>query len=242
MKKALLIFAKEPVPGTVKTRLARDLDVHAAAELYAAMLGDVLETAVSLSDVRPLVFWALETGTVPGCPEFPGLEMFEQQGVDLGEKMRNAFIHAFGLGFETCCCIGSDMPDLAIGHIRQAFRNLESPEADVVFGPAADGGYYLVGMKKMHPHLFADIAWSTPAVLATSLERARGLGLRTSLLEPWYDIDTLDDLARLLGTGATNAPRTRRAAAGLLRDRDVTFTTRTKTPSPLQGHPPCHRS
>jgi len=242
MSRGLIIFARQPVPGRVKTRLAGAVGAPAAAELYSAMLADVLEQAAALPGIRPLLFWDCDGTGTPHRPDVPAMESFEQRGADLGLRMADAFGRAFGLGCEVCCVIGSDSPDLPPKYIRQAFALLESGETDVVFGPAEDGGYYLVGMKEIHPHLFADIAWSTPAVLATSLERARGLGLRTSLLEPWYDIDTLDDLARLLGTSATNAPRTRRAAAGLLRDRDVTFTTRTKTPSPLQGHPPCHRS
>jgi len=143
MKKALIIFAREPVPGKVKTRLARDVGEQEAAELYAAMLADVLEKAVSLDDVRPLVFRALETGILPDGPEFPGLEMLEQQGADLGERMNNAFIRALSLGIDACCCIGSDLPDLPLDYIRQAFRELEQSETDVVFGPAEDGGYYL---------------------------------------------------------------------------------------------------
>lgn len=209
MKKALIIFAREPVPGKVKTRLARDVGEQAAAELYAAMLADVLEKAVSLDDVRLLVFWALETGILPDGPEFQGLEMLEQQGADLGERMKNAFIRAFNLGIDACCCIGSDLPDLPLDYIRQAFRELEQPETDVVFGPAEDGGYYLVGMKKINDRLFADIAWSTPLVLETSLEHARELKLNTCLLPVWYDIDLIGDLRRLASLPGQSAPRTR---------------------------------
>jgi len=215
MKKGLIIFAKEPLPGKVKTRLAQDVGDQAAAELYGAMLGDVLEKAVSLDDVRPMVFWVLETGRIPDHTEFPGLEMFEQQGSDLGERMKNAFISAFDLGIEACCCIGSDLPDLPVEYVRQAFRDLERAETDVVFGPAEDGGYYLVGIKTMHDRLFTGIAWSSSRVLESSLERAREMELRTGLLPAWYDIDMIGDLRRLLLSPGQAAPRTRSAHAAL---------------------------
>jgi rSAM/selenodomain-associated transferase 1 len=209
VKKALIIFAREPIPGKVKTRLALDVGEQAAAEIYAAMLADVLEKAVSLDNVRPLVFWALETGIIPDHTEFSGLETFEQHGTDLGDRMANAFTSAFSLGIDACCCIGSDLPDLPADYIRQAFRDLESPETDIVFGPAEDGGYYLVGMKKTNYGLFANVAWSTPRVLATSLERARESELTTRLLPAWYDIDLIGDLRRLASSPGQSAPRTR---------------------------------
>lgn len=209
MNRALIIFAKEPLPGKVKTRLAQDVGERVAAELYGAMLADLLEIAHSLDTVRPLLFWALETSTMPDCPGFPGLEMFEQQGADLGERMNNAFIKAFSLGMDVCCCIGSDLPDLPVEYIRRAFCKLESPDTDVVLGPAEDGGYYLVGMKKLNAGLFRDIAWSTGMVLATSLKRADELQLKTTLLPPWYDIDLIGDLRRLASSPGKSAPRTR---------------------------------
>ena len=218
MKQALIIFAREPIPGTVKTRLARTVGPQAAMELYRAMLGDVLETARSLPDTRLMLFWALQTGVVPDLPEFPGLEMFVQQGADLGERMDNAFSRAFSLGITSCCCIGSDLPDLPAASIRQAFYELESPETDCVFGPAEDGGYYLAGMKRRTAGLFAGIAWSTPQVLEASLDKARELRLATTLLPLWYDIDVMDDLRRLAESPGEAAPRTRRVFSSICTD------------------------
>lgn len=208
MNKALIIFAKEPVPGRVKTRLARDVGEQAAAELYSAMLDDVMAKAALLEDVRLLVFWATKEGEFPLFPAIPRLEMFEQHGADLGERMANAFMAAFEEGVEECCIIGSDLPDLPHEYLRQAFRTLEDENTDTVLGPCSDGGYYLLGMRRFCSRLFEDVPWSTSQVLKTTLERARESGLAVELLPEWHDIDTLEDLRRLaLSSG--KAPRTR---------------------------------
>jgi rSAM/selenodomain-associated transferase 1 len=214
-EKGLIIFAREPVPGRVKTRLARDVGDHDASRLYAAMLDDVLELASSLDNVLPLVFWSLETGAMPSYAAFPRLNMLEQRGATLGDRMAHAFETVFGDGLHTCCIIGSDAPDLPAGSIMQAFNLLEQDAADVVFGPAEDGGYYLLGLNTCSPRLFEDIPWSTPRVLESSLERARECGLRTALLPVWYDIDTLEDMRRFLESPG-NAPRTRECARMLI--------------------------
>lgn len=219
MNKGLIIFAREPLPGKVKTRLALDLGDQAAAELYAAMLGDVLEQAAALDHVRPLLFWSLETASMPCYPAFPHLQMFEQHGTTLGDRMAAAFESAFKSGIEACCIIGSDSPDLPAEYIRQAFDHLEHDEADAVFGPAEDGGYYLLGLRRSWQGLFKDIPWSTAAVLESSLERAEELGLRTTLLPTWYDLDELKDLLRLLDSPEASAPRTREVAHKLTQGR-----------------------
>lgn len=219
MNKGLIVFAREPLPGKVKTRLGREVGDRAAAEIYGAMLADVLERATSLlPEVRPLVFWSLESGEIPSCPAFRHLEAFEQRGATLGQRMADAFERAFESGSEVCCIIGSDSPDLPAGYVLRAFELLEQGEADAVFGPAEDGGYYLLGLRQTCHGIFEDIPWGTPLVLETNLERARGLGLRTALLPAWYDIDTLDDLLRLTRSAPANARRTREAAGRLLKD------------------------
>jgi len=212
--RGLIVFARQPLPGRVKTRLARDVGVRAATELYTAMLEDVLERAARLGDTRLLVFWELESGLLPDYPGFPRLEMFRQNCGTLGERMANALTAAFADGIRTCCIIGSDSPDLPLEYIEQAFQILDKDQADVVFGPAADGGYYLAGMKRLWRRLFEDIAWGGGDVLKTSCERASELALRTARLPGWYDLDTVDDLSRLMQTANWEAPRTRK----LLRD------------------------
>ncbi|OGR29505.1 MAG: hypothetical protein A2X83_07985 [Desulfuromonadales bacterium GWD2_54_10] len=227
MNKGLIIFAREPLPGKVKTRLALDLGDQGAADLYAAMLADVLEQAASLDQVQLLLFWSLETGNMPSYP-IPHLQMCEQHGTNLGERMAAAFETAFNSGIESCCIIGSDSPDLPADYIRQAFDFLEQGEADAVFGPAEDGGYYLLGLRRCWQGLFRDIPWSTAEVLEASLKRTDQLGLRSALLPAWYDLDDLNDLLRLLGSPEQSAPRTREVACTLMQDR--------KASQPLKPH------
>lgn len=216
MNKGLIIFAREPVPGRVKTRLAASIGDLAAAELYAAMLGDVLENAAKLEGVKTMAFWATDGDPTP-APLAPHMESFVQSGANLGDRMAAALETAFSNGVEACCIIGSDSPDLPVEYIRQTFDHLEQDEADVVFGPAEDGGYYLLGLRRNWPWFFRDIPWSTTAVLKSSLKRAEELGLRTTLLPAWYDLDELKDLLRLLGSHGTSAPRTRELAHRLCR-------------------------
>jgi len=211
LSRGLIVFVREAQPGRVKTRLAADLGVGAATELYAAMQADVLESAASLADTRLLVFWAVEQGELPLFQALPRLEMFAQKGADLGERMAAAFETAFAGGISSCCIIGSDSPDLPRRYIEEAFQALELDRADVVFGPAEDGGYYLLGMRRLWGRLFEDVPWSTMHVLETSLERARELNLRSAMLPLWYDLDTLADLRRLAASDGSDAPRTRQA-------------------------------
>ena len=218
MNQGLIIFAREPLPGKVKTRLGRAVGNNAAAELYGAMLADVLEQAAALPGIRPLLYWACEGDGMPPSPDVPGLEVFRQAGATLGQRMANAFESAFKSGSDVCCIIGTDSPDLPPEYISRAFDLLCQGEADVVFGPAEDGGYYLLGMGRTWAGLFRDIPWGTPQVLAASLERARHLGLRIALLPQSYDIDTLSDLLRLLDSPGIRAARTREAAHGVLKE------------------------
>jgi rSAM/selenodomain-associated transferase 1 len=222
MNRGLIIFAREPVPGKVKTRLAREVGNKCAAELYCAMIEDVLANAASLDGVQPLLFWALDSAVMPADPGIPGLRMFEQHGTTLGARMEAAFRHAFQNGIDVCCIIGTDSPDLPPEYIAEAFDLLENNRADVVFGPAEDGGYYLLGLRQIWRELFADIAWSTPEVLAASLARANELGLRTSLLPSWYDIDTLQDLLRLIASPGKSALRTHNLTDRLMKNQDYT--------------------
>jgi rSAM/selenodomain-associated transferase 1 len=213
MNKGLIVFAREPVPGRVKTRLARQVGAQAAAALYAEMLADTVALAAALEDVRPVVFWALETPEAP-CPDMPAMASAPQRGACLGARMADAFRRTFADGSDVCCIIGSDSPDLPQDYVRQAFRMLEQDRADVVFGPSDDGGYYLLGMRRFQPGLFREIAWGGPEVLETSLMRARELELRVELLPAWYDIDTAEDLRRLAQSPAAVGCRTGRMLLG----------------------------
>ena len=108
--------------------------------------------------------------------------------------MQAAFAEMFAEGYDICCIIGSDAPDLPLSYIDEAYRLLTSPQTDVVFGPSSDGGYYLLGLRQVWPQFFVNIPWSSAAVLEQSMTAARESSLTTALLPEWQDIDTVEDL------------------------------------------------
>jgi rSAM/selenodomain-associated transferase 1 len=211
MKKALLIFAKQPQPGTVKTRLIPALSPQDAATLYNCMMTDTLAKMESLQGVDKLLFFAEEPGASAFFHEFfPGMQIRPQTGKDLGERMEAAFHAAYSMGYRAAVVIGTDSPDLPVAFIEEAFRILDERRAEAVFGPSEDGGYYLLALRRPHNELFHGIHWSTGEVLRQSLEKAECLGLTVAKLPIWHDIDTVEDLARPEMLDVSNcAPLTR---------------------------------
>jgi len=194
MKTGLIVFAREPLPGAVKTRLAASIGDQAAADLYETMLEDVLKTVRQLVDVAPVVYWACEEGSLLRLSEMYRCRSRRQSPGDLGQRMRVAFEEMFADGTDVCCIIGSDAPDLPLSYIQEAYRQLATQQTDAVFGPSRDGGYYLLGLRQLWPQLFTDIPWGSASVLELSLAAARDTGLTAFLLPEWQDIDTVDDL------------------------------------------------
>lgn len=211
MSKALIVFAKRPSPGHVKTRLTPPLSPEDAAGLYHCMLLDILAKTGQMTAVDRLLFY----GQGEGAPEFFAETVGErarypQEGEGLGERLAAAFDRAFGLGYGAVAVIGTDSPHLPAAFIEQAFDLLNDPQVDAVFGPAEDGGYYLLAMKRLHRELFEGISWSTAEVLDQSLARAAAAGIATALLPLWHDVDTAADLLRPeLVDPANGAPLTR---------------------------------
>jgi len=206
--RALIIFAKQPAPGAVKTRLAPPLTPETAAELYACMLQDTLDMALHLAGITPFIFYQGGAGAAGFfAAAAPGIAAEPQQGRDLGERMKRAFAAIAARGCREIAIIGTDAPDLPAGYVVAAFTQLEDEHTDVVFGPAADGGYYLLAMKRVWDELFLDIPWSSAAVLAVSAAKAKAAHLGVALLPPWYDLDTPADLERpaLLAENTTAA-------------------------------------
>jgi rSAM/selenodomain-associated transferase 1 len=204
----LLLFTKPAREGRVKTRLIGDLSAAQAAELHGAFLADMLDRLGGGGfDLR--LAWALEHGEeLPAAP-FPGIR---QEGVDLGERLYGALAEAAGQA-SAVAALGSDHPTVGLDLIHRAFAAVEAG-AEVVLGPAEDGGYYLIALaaSAVSRRLFAGIAWSTSRVLAQTLERCRELGLAVELLPLSCDVDTPADLARLAGQLAAadlGCPRTR---------------------------------
>lgn len=194
MKRGLIVFAREPLPGAVKTRLAAAVGDQSAADLYESMLQDVLKTVRQLNDIEVVVFWDCEEKTLSLLAKQYRFNSRIQISGSLGQRMQAAFEEMFADGCEICCVIGSDAPDLPPKYIQNAFQLLVTSQVDVVLGPSLDGGYYLLGLRQVWPQLFANISWSTADVLEQSLTAAQGLGLKTTLLPEWQDIDTIEDL------------------------------------------------
>jgi uncharacterized protein len=221
MKKALIIFAKTPRPGAVKTRLMPALTADEAAELYRRMFLDTVAKLESLAGVDCFIFYGGDAEDITLFQELaPGTEIFPQLGEGLGERMEQAFRLIFARGYGGVAIIGTDSPDLPLAYLEEAFRILQHGEAEPVFGPSEDGGYYLLAMKRLHGELFRNIPWSSGQVLRLSMDRAEKAGLGAALLPLWYDVDTAADLKRLgLVAEQSNAPLTRefiRARSSLL--------------------------
>ncbi|HJV64630.1 MAG TPA: TIGR04282 family arsenosugar biosynthesis glycosyltransferase [Geomonas sp.] len=192
MKPALAIFAKTPAAGKVKTRLTPPLSPEESAELYRCMLLDTVARMAPLH-IDTFVFYHGEREFFDAA--IPGLPLIPQAGDCLGKRLEHAFTALFALGYDARVVIGSDAPDLPLPFVRQAF-DLLSEGRDAVFGPAEDGGYYLVGLRNGHGCLFRGIPWSGPLVLETSLAIARREGFDSYLLPNWYDVDSPADLHR----------------------------------------------
>lgn len=207
---ALIVFVRAPQPGCCKTRLCPPLSPELAAELHRAMCVDVLRTA----EGSGFALWiAYEPSTDFPTPGWASAEAqhFDQRGSDLGARMAHAFDRAFDAGYRRVVLIGGDVPTLPSSRPGEAFAALDG--ADAVLGPAADGGYYLVGLRAPQPALFEGIAWSTPDVLRVTRDIAARAGLRVRLLAEERDVDTPDDLgelaARLAQLRSGVAPATR---------------------------------
>ncbi|WP_324670856.1 TIGR04282 family arsenosugar biosynthesis glycosyltransferase [Hymenobacter sp. GOD-10R] len=189
----LLVFARHPELGRVKTRLAATIGPEAALEVYQALVQHTQQAANGLADVAKTVWFAEPASSPDVADVWHGFKQEVQPGGDLGQKMQVAFAAAFHQGATSAVIIGTDCPALTKGHLTDAFQALSTH--DLVLGPAADGGYYLLGMKQLHSELFQNKAWSTADVLATTLADAAHLGLRVALLPVLRDIDTAEDLA-----------------------------------------------
>jgi hypothetical protein len=191
----LVVVAKAPVPGQVKTRLIPHLTSAEAADLYRCFLEDRIIAMNSLRGVDLAIAYTPSDARGMFAPfsrnEF---SLFPQKGKDLGERLSHIFEEKLADGYDAVSIIDSDSPDLPPSNVQESFKRLLSDQADVVFGPCHDGGYYLVGMRKPHPQLFCDISWSTETVLANTLETAKKMGVKTNLLPWWNDLDTFEDL------------------------------------------------
>jgi rSAM/selenodomain-associated transferase 1 len=205
----LVVMAKAPRPGAVKTRLTPSLPVEAVVAFYGCLLGDTLALARSLDGVEIAVI----------CPDSdvnelarlagPGAHVVAQKGEGLAAGLTSVFGH-FAVGHQRrIVAFNSDSPHLPRSVLEEAFETLAAH--DVVVGPTYDGGYYLVGARASHPTLFIDDGMGTSSALERLLSRARVLELCVGFADPFYDIDVVDDLIRLaaeLQRAPARAPQT----------------------------------
>ena len=203
LQTALVIFAKAPTPGEVKTRLCPPLTPDEAATLHGSFILDMLErTKLAVAKLQlpfhrylacapssELVFFKI-------MEERQGVRLLDQAGEDLGQRMHRTFVDLFDKGYKQVLIVGTDVPTLPQSVYQEAFVMLG--RSDVVLGPALDGGYYLIGLKQPAEKLFTGVPWSTNQVLAVTQQKAKALGLSVGLTTAWRDVDTIADLQALI--------------------------------------------
>lgn len=225
---ALAVMTKAPRAGQVKTRLTPPFTADEAAALNICFLRDTTR-AISLAAKKIAQGVAVYT-PADAAVEYDGIlplefELIPQRGESLSERIIFALEDLFQMGFASICLINSDSPTVPEQVFTEAATILAQPEDTLVLGPSSDGGYYLVGLKRLHRVLFEDIAWSTDRVLQQTIERAQKINLKIHLLPSWYDVDDRKTLRRLCeelfapheGTAAGfPAPATRKFLEALL--------------------------
>ena len=222
---ALVVMAKAPIPGSVKTRLMPVFSALEAAALARALLLDQLAHLRALRNTDLYLAF-----TPPGARRLirrlapPRFEIFSQSGADLGARMRHIFATLFAQGHRRIVLIGGDLPPVPLRYFTQAFTYLDAkksfhpplakhvlsgveggeregfdgPQQRAVLGPSLDGGYYLVGLNREQPALFDRMTWSHDQVLTQALQKLDSVAVRVKQLPPWFDFDTIEDLPRVL--------------------------------------------
>ena len=193
--RVLGLFAKRPAPGAVKTRLGPSPDW--AARVARAFLLDTVARLSAVAARRVIAFAPADAAAEFAALAAGRFALTPQADGDLGRRL-SAFLAAqLESGAESVVLVGADSPTLPVGYVEQAFEELRT--ADVVLGPAADGGYYLLGCGRRLPPIFDGVAWGASRVLAETVARLADPAWRLALLPPWYDVDTPDDWELLRG-------------------------------------------
>jgi uncharacterized protein len=205
----LVIMAKAPRPGTVKTRLTPSLPQQVVTAFYGCLLDDTLTLARSLRDIEIAMMCPEADADALALLAGPGVRVVAQRGDGLAAGLTSVFAHFAQDREQRIIAFNSDSPHLPRAILEDAFEALAAH--DLVVGPTYDGGYYLVGAKTSHPALFAGDGMGTSSALEQLLDRARVLKLSVSCVDPFYDIDVAEDLIRLaaeLDRAPDRAPRT----------------------------------
>ncbi len=232
---ALAIVCKAPIAGACKTRLCPPLTIGEAAAASRCFIADLAAGTASVGGCDGFAIYTPE-GTEAA---FDGLlpasfRMLAQRGADLGERLLHATEDLLAAGYGGVCLLNADSPTLPTDVLRRAEVALREAGDRLVLGPAIDGGYYLIGLKRPHGKLFAGVSWSSNQVLSQTLARAADLALPLTLLPLWYDVDDLGSLRLLLhelfvggnplavnGLAGAPAPRSHAYFAALLRADDA---------------------
>ena len=237
---ALAVMTKAPQAGRVKTRLVPPLTPEEAAELNKCFLRDTAAAISSACSRRPVGDEGKTARSSPIAVYTPvGAEsaytdvlptdfsLLPQRGDEFGERLYFAVEDLFKCGFDSWCLIDSDSPTVPAEAFAEAVALLSTTEDRVVLGPSEDGGYYLIGVKKPHRHLFEQIDWSTERVLNQTMQRATEIGTEVKLLPAGYDVDDGASLRRLSKdlladtTSSKIAPHTREFLAGLVKRKKL---------------------
>ncbi|MDT7830812.1 TIGR04282 family arsenosugar biosynthesis glycosyltransferase [Flavobacteriaceae bacterium S356] len=186
-KNLLIVFVKNIILGKVKTRLAKTIGDVGAFNIYYQLYSITEKESGKVTTDRHIYF-----SDVIITSGWEGGEKFVQEGEDLGERMKNAFQQGFDQNYDNVVLIGSDLPNITEEVIESGFKALD--KSDVVFGPAQDGGYYLIGLSQMNTSIFENKPWSQSTLLDVTLQELSEQKTSVSLLESQNDIDTFEDL------------------------------------------------
>jgi hypothetical protein len=210
---ALVVMLKVPEPGKVKTRLVPPLDLDEAAGLYRCFIEDTISRVQHISElqgphnnIRLFAAYTPQNQKNAISSILPStVNLMPQRGHDLGERLFGVFERLFTKNYKRVVIIGSDSPDIPLDFIRRAFELLIMRKGGLVIGPSEDGGYYLIAMDRSWRIPFEGIPWSTCNVLEETIGRCKGKGIEVSLLPSWSDIDTIEDIIKLIDNPLTPA-------------------------------------
>ncbi|TBN05417.1 glycosyltransferase [Hyunsoonleella flava] len=186
-KELVIVFVKNIKLGKVKTRLAKTIGDLGAFEVYKELV-EITEKATAKVEADKRIYFS----DVIIDEKWKGFDKYVQEGSDLGIRMKNAFTKGFEDGYERIVLIGSDLPDINASHIKNGLKALETSQT--VFGPAVDGGYYLIGLSKIHDCVFDNKPWSQSNLLQITVQELKSKNINYSILETLNDIDTFEDL------------------------------------------------
>ncbi|RJQ14244.1 MAG: glycosyltransferase [Nitrospiraceae bacterium] len=189
---ALIIIAKYPEKGNVKTRLAGHMPDVKIVGLYKYLLENTVHKLRAIAGVDTFIAYA--PGNAEGYFSRFGLNLISLPEGDLGMRMFHAFKQVFHAGFQKAALVGADIPDLSEPVIQKAFELLS--HNDIVYGPAEDGGYYLAGMRKLVKDIFEDVPWSSDQTLKKSIGQAKKAACSVAFTETLSDIDTIEDVRK----------------------------------------------